>query len=105
MYVLNIRYFLISLIILFPFYSVASQILEPKTIVRTFSEGSSKAGFYTSEGLLQCKWGIMYIDLSTEAGKAMFSQVLTAKSAGFKVVRIDYTKSGELCTATGLHIQ
>ncbi|CCN35783.1 conserved hypothetical protein [Vibrio nigripulchritudo SFn27] len=47
----------------------------------------------------------MYIDLSTEAGKAMFSQVLTAKSAGFKVVRIDYTKSGELCTATGLHIQ
>ncbi|MBD1557666.1 hypothetical protein HC752_12055 [Vibrio sp. S9_S30] len=83
----------------------AEQILGSKTVLRTFSEGSAKAGFYTTEGLQECKWGIMYIDLSTEAGKAIFSQVLTAKTAGFKIVRIDYSKSGELCTARGLHIQ
>ena len=89
----------------FSVFAQAEQILGSKTVLRTFSEGSAKAGFYTKEGLQECKWGIMYIDLSTEAGKAMFSQVLTAKTAGFKIVRIDYSKTGALCKANGLHIQ
>lgn len=76
------------------------------TITQVFSEGTTRAGFYTAEALTGCKWNLMYLDLSTETGKAMFSQVLAAKSAGFKVVRIYYKKSdSETCMATGLHIR
>jgi len=48
----------------------------------------------------------MFFSLANETGKAMMSQLLTAKSAGFKVVRIDYTitTSGS-CVASALHIQ
>jgi hypothetical protein len=48
----------------------------------------------------------MFLNLSSPAGKGMLSQVLTAKSAGFKVVRIDYSVSGSgKCIASGLHIE
>jgi len=85
---------------------LAATIGTPKTVKRVFSEGSTGAGFYTVEGLPECKYSIMYLNLSTESGKAMFSQLLTAKSAGFKVVRIDYSvlASGQ-CVAGGLHIE
>jgi hypothetical protein len=84
----------------------AAQIMTSKTVTRIFSEGENGGGFYTAEGLPECKWGIMYINLSTNAGKAMMSQLLTAKSAGFKVVRIDYAVSSSgSCSASGLHIQ
>jgi hypothetical protein len=84
----------------------SAQISAPKTVKRIFSEGSTGAGFYATEGITECRWGIMYLNLSTEAGKAMFSQLLTAKSAGFKVVRIDYTVSSSgTCLASGIHIE
>lgn len=84
----------------------ANQISTNKTVTRIFSEGENRAGFYTAEGLSECKWGIMYINLSNYAGRAMMSQLLTAKSAGFKVVRIDYAVSSSgTCSASGLHIQ
>jgi hypothetical protein len=84
----------------------SAQISTPKTVKRIFTEGSTRAGFYASEGITECKWGIMYLNLSTESGKGMLSQVLTAKSAGFKVVRIDYTVSSSgTCLASGLHIE
>ena len=84
----------------------SAQISSAKTVNRIFTEGSTGAGFYTAEGLPECKWGIMYIDLSKDAGKAMLANVLTAKTAAFKVVRIDYTVSGSgTCLASGLHIE
>ena len=82
----------------------ADQILGNKTINRIFSEGGATAGFYTQEGLPECKWGIMYIDLSKESGKAMFSIALSAKVTGDKINRIDYTVSSSgTCLANGLH--
>ncbi|QUJ67370.1 hypothetical protein KDD30_15230 [Photobacterium sp. GJ3] len=82
------------------------EINQSFTITTVFSEGTTTAGFYTAEGIKDCQWGIMYLELSTESGKAMFSQVLAAKSAGFKVIRIDYKKNeNATCTATGLHIR
>ncbi|WP_196158627.1 hypothetical protein [Reinekea sp. G2M2-21] len=73
---------------------------------RVFSEGASTAGFYPVESLPECKWGLMYIDLSTEGGKAIFSLVLTAKTAGHAVIRVDYTKdSSDKCLVTGFHTQ
>ena len=85
---------------------LAAQITTPKTVKRIFTEGSTSAGFYAVEGMTECRWGIMYLNLSTEAGKGMLSQVLTAKSDGFKVVRIDYSTSASgTCLASGLHIE
>lgn len=93
-------------LILISSVSLAEQLSTPKTVKRIFTEGSAAAGFYTVEGISECKWGIMYLDLSTEAGKGMLSQVLTAKSTGFKVVRVDYTVSSNgTCQASGLHIE
>ncbi|MDO6708530.1 hypothetical protein [Photobacterium sp. 1_MG-2023] len=103
---------LCTLLGLFSFsFSVMANQSDPEinqslTITQVFSEGTTTAGFYTAEGIKDCQWEIMYLDLSTESGKAMFSQVLAAKSAGFKVVRIYYNKKESgTCTATGLHIR
>ena len=86
--------------------ALAAQISTPKTVKRIFTEGSTRGGFYAVEGISECQWGIMFVDLSTAAGKGMLSQLLTAKSAGFKVVRIDYSVSGSgTCLASGLHIE
>ncbi|GLX85931.1 hypothetical protein tloyanaT_21830 [Thalassotalea loyana] len=87
-------------------YAESKSLNEVRTVSRIFSEAGNTAGFYTVEGLADCKWQIMRIDLATEAGRAMFSQVLTAKSAGFKIVRIDYSISADgTCKALGLHIE
>ncbi len=89
-----------------PICVFADQTLETKSIGQVFSEGSSTAGFYTVEGLPQCKYQIMYIDLSDEAGKAQFSMVLSAKAAGQKVVRMDYNLGPDnRCDLTGLHVK
>ena len=97
---------IITVVMLMSSFAFSAQISTPKTVKRIFSEGSTSAGFYATEGITECKWGIMFLNLSTEAGKAMFSQVLTAKSANFKVVRIDYTVSSSgTCLASGLHIE
>ncbi|WP_143247566.1 hypothetical protein [Agaribacterium haliotis] len=75
-------------------------------IKRIFSEGSTTAGFYIKESLPECLWGLMYIDLSKESGKAIFSLVLTAKTADQSIVRIDYKKdeSGK-CLVSALHTE
>lgn len=93
-------------LILISSMSFAEQITTPKTVKRIFTEGATGAGFFAVEGISECKWGIMYLDLSKESGKGMLSQLLTAKSAGFKVVRIDYAvSSSNTCLASGLHIE
>ena len=75
-------------------------------IDKVFAEGATTAGFYTKESLPECLWGIMYISLANESGKAIFSIVLSAKAAGQTVVRIDYTKDAAgKCLAGGLHVQ
>jgi len=74
-------------------------------INRVFSEGTSKAGFYARNNISECKWGIMYIDLSNEAGKAIFSLALMAKTTDTPVVRVDYqvNESG-LCKVNAIHV-
>jgi hypothetical protein len=86
--------------------SLADKLSGPYTVSRIFAEGASRAGFYPAEGLAECTYGLFYIDLTTESGKAILSLVLTAKSTGQKVVRVDYdTSESETCTVSGLHIQ
>lgn len=84
----------------------ADQLLKSFTVKQIFSEGVSAAGFYTNEPLPECRYGIMYMNLANESGKAMFALVLSAKAAGQTVNRIDYTVSATgLCMATGLHVK
>ena len=98
-------------LILFTLFVFSSSVLaetlnEVRTVHRVFSEGDSTAGFYSNEGFPQCKYGIMYLSLSTESGKAQFSMLLMAKAASKKVVRIDYVvDSNQYCKASGLHIE
>lgn len=84
----------------------SEQDLNSKTIMQIFAEGNNTAGFYTKEGLQQCKYQIMYLTLQTETGKAHFAMLLAAKAAGQKVVRMDYSiaESGQ-CNLNGLHIR
>ena len=84
----------------------ADSLNEPRTVKRIFSEGIASAGFVSNEGMTQCLYGIMYLDLSKESGKAQFSMLLTAKASGQKVVRIDYsTDAIGKCNLSGLHIE
>lgn len=87
-------------------FSQADQLLKTFTVKQVFSEGTSTAGFYPNESLPECKWGLMYVDLSKDSGKAAFSMLLAAKAAGQEIVRIDYTVSAtETCLISGLHIK
>ncbi|HYO66211.1 MAG TPA: hypothetical protein VEU33_09025 [Archangium sp.] len=73
-----------------------------------FSENNTIAGFYLTDPNLasQCLYGIMYFRLDTDAGKAQFSSLLAAKTAGWLIRRIDYYKQANgVCLATGIHIE
>lgn len=85
--------------------SYSDQILEPRTVKAIFSEGTASAGFSSNEGFSMCTFGLMYLDLAKESGKAEFSMLLSAKATQQKITRIDYTITSGICYITGLHIQ
>ena len=95
------------------FILLASSFIQADTLDRAihvdriFSEGNAQtAGFYPKESLPECKWGLMYIDLNSESGKAIFSLALMAKTTGLSVVRLNYLKdSSDKCHVTGFHVQ
>ena len=95
---------LIALCLIAP-VAISATLQESHTVSQILAEHGNKAGFYTEEGLPQCLWGVMFIDLSNKAGKAHLSLALSAKMGGLKVVRMDYTVSSEKCFLTGMHIQ
>lgn len=49
-----------------------------------------------------CLYGVLYFDVGSEIGKAMYSTLLTAKAGGRKLARIDYfqNSNGQVCTLT-----
>ncbi len=100
------NYIILIAIFLMPTLSQADQLLKTFTVKRVFSEGSHTGGFYPNESLPECKWGLMYVDLSKESGKAIFSLLLSAKAASQSIVRIDYAVSSSgTCMVSGLHTQ
>jgi hypothetical protein len=56
-----------------------------------FSEPGA-AGVYLKEGLPQCLYNLMYIDITPAAGKAVLALLMSAKTAGMTVTRLDYTR-------------
>ncbi|MBL4589099.1 MAG: hypothetical protein JKY11_03345 [Alphaproteobacteria bacterium] len=87
----------------------AAKFEETRHVKRVFTESNNIAGFYTVEGLPQCVYGIMYIDLSTDTGRALFSIVLTAKSLNWEIRRMDYYLTNETygtrCNITTIHAE
>lgn len=70
---------------------------------------SSTIGYirFTSGATLDtatCPWGVVYVDLTNEGGKAKLSIALTAKSAERVIRRLDYTNDGTRCWVDLLEI-
>jgi hypothetical protein len=66
----------------------------PRTIDRLGSQGSL-VYFTVVEGLsLACAANAIYLDITTDAGRAAFAELLVAKNSGRQLSRIDYTQSG-----------
>ncbi len=49
-----------------------------------------------------CLYGVLYFDVGSAVGKAMYSTLLTARAGGKKLARIDYFQNGswQVCTLT-----
>lgn len=64
-----------------------------KTIDRLGVQGGN-AYFDVKESLtLTCAWGNIYLDITTDFGKAAYSNLLAAKSSGRILSRIDYSQT------------
>lgn len=46
--------------------------------------------FYKENSTEQVTWGLIYIDLTTIGGRALYTQVLTAQAAKLRITRIIY---------------
>ena len=70
-----------------------------------FSE-SGTAGVYLKEGLPQCLFGVMYINLGSPEGKAILALLMSAKVSGMVVTRLDYTRDANTkCNLSGAHVE
>jgi hypothetical protein len=75
------------------------------TILYLGVQQSGNLGFFTtaeapaSAGIRGCAAGLYYLDLSTAAGRAIYSTLLSAHMAGKKILRLDWSKPGN-CMAT-----
>lgn len=57
--------------------------------------GGSVAYFSVNQPLtLDCQWSDIYIDLTTDVGKAEYAELLAAKLSGKSLSRVDYEQSG-----------
>ena len=74
---------------------------------QVFAESDTVAGFFPRDDVSsQCLFGVIYINLGTQAGRAQLSLVMQAKAQGLRVARVDYVKQPNgSCHVTGLHIQ
>ncbi len=60
------------------------------------STSSQLAYFYTAQGFsTSCAYNVMYIDLSTSGGQAELAELITAKSTGATLTRVDYTQHSD----------
>ena len=84
----------------------AANMYGPYQVKSLFAESANTAGFFVVEGLPQCLYGLMYIDLSSAAGKGQFALLTSAKMGGWKITRIDYTQSANgACWLGGVHVE
>jgi hypothetical protein len=78
----------------------------PKTIksiaIQTSLDGNTKTAYFNvvegfqDAGIATYSWGYVYINLANEAGRAMYAQLLAAKTNGSKIVRMVYSDGSTL---------
>jgi len=84
----------------------AAQLLGAYKVKSVFAEGTDTAGLFLVEDLPQCLYGLMYIDLSSNAGRAKLALLTSAKMGGWKITRIDFTQAANgKCTLDGVHVE
>ncbi len=73
-----------------------------KTLSHVGTQQPTTAYFLVNEAWSQpCASGVMYIDLTTAAGRGMLALLLEAKAAGGTIHWVNYALgAGNLCTAT-----
>lgn len=75
---------------------------------QTTTTGSGSVGYFTinESFTLPCSNSVMYIDLSSPAGRVMWASVLLSKKTNGTIFRINYTAdSYNNCTADLVEIQ
>lgn len=108
--------FLLGLVVLICQPNAHAATVHPNWKVRVvFAEQSATrgAGFYPNVDISSmCLWGLMYVDLSTAAGRSMLGLLQQAKAMNQSLVRVDYVvdpppsgTSQGTCTVTGLHVE
>lgn len=84
----------------------ADQLLGQYKVRSVFAETNDNAGVYFTVDLTQCLYGLMYIDLTSNGGKARLALLMTAKSSGWSATRLDYTKDANgKCVLYSLHVE
>lgn len=95
-----------AILMMLPMLASADQFITKHTVKRIYVGGLSTAGFFTKQGMTPCLYGIMYIALTTEAGRAQLSLITTAKAAKQDIVRIDYSiDANQVCRLNSLDIE
>lgn len=75
--------------------------------VKTLFSEPGTAGVYLKEGTPQCLFNLMYINLASPEGKAILALLMSAKTSGMAVTRLDYARDASTtkCHLTGVHVE
>lgn len=85
----------------------ADQESSPKAVSSVGSQKNGAAAYFRVEGnwSTNCKFNVMYFESNTAFGKSALSIILTAKSTGKKLSRIDYIqRNDDTCHLTLVEI-
>jgi hypothetical protein len=97
---------LIAVLLVFP--SIAFAQIDHDKTVKKLGVQSSVAYFNFNEGMsLNCLYGLIYFEITTDFGQAAYSTLLSAKISGRELSRIDYSQfaEGEKCTASLVELE
>ena len=89
-----------SLLIVAPIAANADTTDNNMTLTRLGVQSGSAYMFFVSPPSANCMFGAIYIDLSTDSGKAMYSLALTAKVSKIPFYRVSYSVANGYCMAT-----
>jgi hypothetical protein len=71
-----------------------------KTIVHVGAQGSNGYVIFSVPPTADCSWGNVYLNITTDAGRAYYALLLTAYTSNRPISRIDYTKDANSGTCT-----
>ena len=89
--------------LLLAFSSTAFAQIDHGKTVKKLGVHSTTGYFNFNEGMtLNCLYGLIYFDITTDFGQAAYSTLLSAKMSGRELSRVDYTQpaEGDKCTAS-----